>query len=207
MHNVEIRLAEVYDSRRIMEIYAPYVANTSLTLTSKMPTLDQVVKTMLEVKKYYPYLICRIEGEVVGFAYASQMQPHEAYSWNAELSIYIDPSFQGRGIATALYTALFQILKIQGFCNIYATIALPNDASVALHRHFGFKELVVMKQHGFKLGEWHDNLYMKMTIPGCFDPAEHGSPLPMKKLNKNELTTILAMSTALLSGAQQTVKS
>ena len=206
MQNAEIRLAEVEDARGILEIYAPYVSNTALTLTSKIPTLEQVVQTMLDVKKHYPYLVCRRQGEVVGFAYAYRLSPHEAYNWNADLAIYIDPEFQNRGVATALYTALFQILKIQGFCNLYAVITIPNDASVALHRHFGFKELVVMQQSGFKLGRWHDNLYMEKTIAGCCDPTDFGNPLPVDKLNKNELATIFAMSSALINGRGQTAE-
>ncbi|MCL2530072.1 MAG: N-acetyltransferase family protein [Coriobacteriia bacterium] len=205
MKNAEIRLAEVEDARSILEIYAPYVANTAVTLTSKVPTLEQVVQTMLDIKKHYPYLVCTRQGEVVGFAYAYKLRPHEAYRWNADLAIYIDPRFQGKGVATALYTALFQILKIQGFCNLYAVITIPNDASVALHHHFGFKELAIMKKSGFKLGAWHDDLYMELKIPGCCDPGTFGAPLPMNLLNKNELATTLAMSTALLDGSPQKV--
>jgi len=207
VQNAEIRLAEIEDARRILEIYAPYVANTSLTLTSKVPTPEQVAKTMLDVKKHHPYLVCCIKGEVVGFAYAYKFKPHEAYNWNANLAIYIDPQFQGRGIATALYTALFQVLKIQGFCNLYAVITIPNDASVALHRHFGFKELAIMNKSGYKLGSWHDNLYMEMTIPGSADPGKSSGPLSMSQLNKNELTTIMAMASALLSGSSSSVRS
>jgi phosphinothricin acetyltransferase len=199
----EIRMAEIDDARRVLAIYTPYVTETALTLTSTIPSTEQVVQTMLDVKKRFPYLVCRINGNVVGFAYASRQHPHEAHSWNAELSIFIDPEFQGRGIATALYTALFQILKLQGYCNLYAVITIPNKPSVALHRHFGFKELVVMERSGFKLNRWHDILWMEMKIPGCHDPAEHGLPLPLNQLNNNELCTILAMSTALLNGAQQ----
>ena len=201
MPAAEIRIAEINDAQRILEIYSPYVTKTALTLTSQIPSLEDVVQTMLDVKKYYPYLVCCVAGEVVGFAYAHRQRPHEANNWNAELSIYIDPSFQGRGIATALYTALFQILKLQGYCNLYAVITIPNDASVALHRRFGFEELVVMKENGYKLGRWHDVLWMELKVPGCQDPGVHGAPLDMSQLNENELSTILAMSTALLTGA------
>jgi len=199
-------MAEVEDARSILEIYAPYVTNTALTLTSEIPTIEQVVQTMLDLKKYYPYLVCTRQGVVVGFAYAFRLRPHEAYRWNADLAIYIDPEFQGKGIATALYTALFQILKIQGFCNLYAVITIPNEASVALHKHFGFKELAVMKKSGFKLGTWHDDLYMEKSIPGCANPQKFGTPLLMKQINKNELATTLAMSTALINGRGHSVE-
>lgn len=207
MNTAEIRMGEINDARRVLEIYTPYVTDTALTLTSKVPTLEQVVQTMIDIKKHYPYLICCIDGEVVGFAYAHRLNAYEAYNWNAELCIYIDPKHQGRGIATALYTALFQLLKLQGYCNLYAVITMPNKASVALHRHFGFKEMAVLTQSGFKLGRWHDIMWMSMRIPSCHNPLEHGNPTPISKLNTNEITTILAMSTALLNGAQQQVVS
>ena len=200
-------MAEIDDARRILDIYSPYVTETALTFTSAIPTVEEVVQTMLDVKKRFPYLVCSIGGEVVGFAFAYRFNPHEAHNWNAELSIFIDPNYQGRGIATALYTALFQILKLQGYCNLYAVITIPNDASVALHKHFGFSELVVMEKSAFKLDTWHDILWMEMKIPGCHDPAEKGSPYAMKSLNNNDLDTILAMSTALINGALQNTAS
>jgi phosphinothricin acetyltransferase len=197
-HKALIRMAEIDDSRDILEIYAPYVSKTAITFTSTVPTLEQVVQTMLDIKKHYPYLVCVIDDKVVGFAYAGRMRMHEAYVWNAELSVYLDPDFHGHGIATAMYTALFQILKSQGFCNVYALITIPNEASVALHKHFGFIELGVDEASGYKLGQWRDVLAMKYQLPGACDPATHGAPLRLKDLNKNDLATAMAMAATLL---------
>jgi phosphinothricin acetyltransferase len=166
-----------------------------------MPTADEVRKKMVNVKKNYPYLVCTANDKVVGFAYADKDRPHEACCWNAELSIYLDPNFHGRGMAKALYTALFQILKAQGFCNLYAVITMPNEASVALHKHFGFKELAVHEAVGYKLGQWRDVLWMLLRIEGT-DPDTHGPPTPFKKVRENEIDTALMMATALLVGAQ-----
>jgi phosphinothricin acetyltransferase len=157
---------------------------------------------MQDVQRHYPYLVCCIADKVVGFAFAGRSRPHEAYNWNAETSIYISPDHQGRGIATALYTALLQLLRLQGYCNVYAIITLPNDASVALHKHFGFNELTLMRQGGFKLGQWRDVLWMEYRIPNCCDPNSHGRPIRPDELNQNDVDTSLAMATALLSGAQ-----
>jgi phosphinothricin acetyltransferase len=194
-------MAEARDCEAILGIYAPFIEQTATTFTSRIPTVAEICTTMDDIKRHYPYLVCELGGEVVGFAYAYRVRPHEAYRWNAELSVYIDPNYQGRGIATALYTALFQLLKAQGYCNIYAVITLPNEASIALHRHFGFTESMVQKACGYKLGSWHDVLWMEHRIQGAADPGAHGVPLGPDSLNGNELQTVLATASALLTGA------
>jgi phosphinothricin acetyltransferase len=197
-----IRIAESSDSLAILDIYAPYIEQTAITLTSRIPTPEQVARTMAEIKRHYPYLVCEIDDRVVGFAYAYRVRPQEAYRWNAELSVYISPNFHGRGIATALYTALFQLLKAQGYCNLYAVITLPNEASIALHHHFGFSRSIVQAACGYKLGEWRDVLWMEYRIPGAADPGRHGPPLSLAELNANDVETVLALASALLNGAQ-----
>ena len=195
-----IRMAETNDCRAILDIYAPYIEQTAITLTSHIPSTDEVAKTMTDIKRYYPYLVCRVNDVAVGFAYAYRLRPQEAYNWSAEIFVYIAPDYHGRGIATALYTALFQILKIQGFCNLYAVITLPSEASIALHKHFGFKEMCVQKAVGYKLGQWRDVLWMEYRINGAIDPGVHGAPLLLKNVKTHDIETALAMASTLLVG-------
>jgi phosphinothricin acetyltransferase len=193
-------MAQTKDAKAILNIYAPYVTDTAITLTSKLPSVDDVRKKMHRIKKHLPYLVCTVDDKVVGFAYADKDRPHEACSWNAELSIYMEPGFHGRGMAKALYTALFQILKTQGFCNLYAVITLPNEASIALHKHFGFKELALHEAGGYKMGAWRDVLWMLLRIEGS-NPETHGLPTPLPKLRSYDIEIALTMATALLKGA------
>ncbi|MDR3315359.1 MAG: GNAT family N-acetyltransferase [Coriobacteriales bacterium] len=199
---VSIRMAQSDDAAAILAIYEPYIVDTAITFVSKLPTEAEVDKKLIEIKKRYPYLVCTFNDKVVGFAFANWVRPHDAYRWNAELSIYIEADYHGRGVATALYTALLQILRAQGYCNLYAVITLPNEASIALHRHFGFTELGVHKRNGYKLGAWRDVLWMEHRIEGCADPETHGSPLRLNQVRANEIETALGLATALLQGAQ-----
>lgn len=198
---VSIRMAQSDDAQAILDIYAPFIKDTAITFTSKIPTVSDISDKMASIKERYPYLVCTIDDSVVGFAYASSVRPHEAYVWNSELSIYVDPKHHGRGIATALYTALFSILRAQGFCNLYAVITLPNDASIALHKHFGFTELGVHEACGYKLGAWRDVLWMIHRIQGCADP-ELGPPKTLASLKRNDIATACATATALLNGVR-----
>jgi ribosomal protein S18 acetylase RimI-like enzyme len=71
-----------------------------------------------------------------------------------ETSIYIRVEACGRGIGTLLYTMLFGALAGTGVHRAYAQVTLPNSASVALHRRFGFHEIGVQNEVGHKFGRY-----------------------------------------------------
>jgi L-amino acid N-acyltransferase YncA len=73
-----------------------------------------------------------------------------------DVSAYVHERWRGKGIGKALYTSLFALLRLQGFYNAYAGIALPNAASVALHEAMGMRQVGIYSQVGYKLGAWHD---------------------------------------------------
>ena len=70
--------------------------------------------------------------------------------------MYLDASHRGRGIGKQLYAALLPRLAARGFCNAYAGITLPNDASVRLHEAVGFEPIGVFRRVGWKFEAWHD---------------------------------------------------
>lgn len=205
-HGLGIRLATLADAQAILDIYAPYVRDTTLTFMSTVPTIEEFEARVAQIQSHYPYLVATSNDQVVGFAYANEVRPHDAYRWNAELSIYLDERYHRRGIATALYTALLQILRTQGFVNLYAVITVPNEASIALHRHFGFTETGMFKDTGFKFGEWRDVIWMHHRIEGALDPRTHGLPIPIGELHKNDIDTALSLATALFKGVEKTAE-
>ena len=78
--------------------------------------------------------------------------------------MYVHDNFQQRGAARALYDALFEILKYQGYRNVYAGITLPNDKSVAFHKRFGFTWFADYKNVGYKLGHWNTVSWWQLQL-------------------------------------------
>src|SRR5690606_30498449 len=110
---------------------------------------------------------------------ATKHRERAAYQWSVEVSAYVRDGCRGSGIGAALYTSLFELLRLQGFCNAYAGITLPNPASVALHSRLGFTTIGVFGKIGFKAGAWHDVLWMHREVaPRDADP-EAPTPLPV----------------------------
>ncbi|MFK8077179.1 MAG: N-acetyltransferase family protein [Granulosicoccus sp.] len=97
-------------------------------------------------------------------AYGAQYRPREAYRFAAETTVYVKESQRGRGLGTKLYNALLVSLKSRGVRRAYAGIALPNDASRAIHRSCGFTEIGVFPEAGFKFDRWHDVSWWQRKI-------------------------------------------
>ena len=75
---------------------------------------------------------------VLGYASSAPYRPRPAYAHTREASVYLTDGARGRGCGRLLYDALLTALRADGVHLVVAVIALPNDASVALHRAFGF---------------------------------------------------------------------
>ena len=151
-----IRPATSLDAKPILEIYAPLVRHTFITFEVEPPTESEMRRRISEKLHQFPWLVYEQDGKVVGSAHAGPHRERAAYRWAADVSVYVDSGAHRRGIGRGLYAALFLLLKRQGYCNLYAGIALPNAASVGLHEAMGFQPLGIYRSVGFKLGEWRD---------------------------------------------------
>ena len=171
------RPARPEDAPRLVQIYAPYVADTAITFaTVPLTEADFLHKMDLP----YPFLVCEEDGCVQGYAYAALFREKEAYRWDVELSIYIDPAARGRGMGSALMERLLALLRLQGYLNAYSCITLPNPGSIALHKRFGFEEIGRFPHSGYKLGKWHDVVWLALPL-GSFDGAPR-EPIPVQQL-------------------------
>jgi phosphinothricin acetyltransferase len=143
------------------------------------PDAAEILRRM-SAQPLLPWLVAVEDGAVVGFAYASHHRARPAYRWSCDVSVYVAPGAGGRGIGTALYAQLLPLVRSLGYVQCFAAIALPNDASVALHRARGFEPLGVYRDVGFKLGAWRDVAWFQLALqeppadprePAAWDPA------------------------------------
>ena len=184
-----IRVAEPGDAPGILSIYSPYILNSGITQETELPTTEGMRQRVIQNLEERPWIVCESGGEIAGYAYAGKHRERKGYQWCIEPSVYIGEKFHRSGIATALYTALFDILKLQGFVNAYAVITLPNDKSVAFHERFGFHYLTTYKKIGYKLGRWHDVGWWEKQVNEY--PTNPTDPTPFRSLDKNKVMDIL----------------
>jgi L-amino acid N-acyltransferase YncA len=160
----KIRFATPADAAAVLEIYGPFCDNSPITFETERPAIAEIENRIRKINQRYPWLICEKDNQVVGYAYASPHRDRAAYRWSVDIAIYISGSHRGVGIGTALYTLLFELLRIQGYFKAYAGITLPNPASIRVHQRLGFSLVGIYKQVGYKAGAWHDVSWWDLSL-------------------------------------------
>ncbi len=159
---MNIRKVKLEDAEQIAGIYNYYIQNTHHTFETAPLTAEVMEKRISKVTEDYPYLVAKDDGEILGYAYATQFKLRQAYAFSAEVSIYVKNDAKKRGIGTQLYTELFEELRDSDIHTMLAGIALPNDGSVKFHEKLGFEKVAHFKEIGYKLGRWIDVGYWEM---------------------------------------------
>ena len=191
-----IRMATREDAAELLEIYRAFILNTDITQETELPSVNEFQERIVSTLKERPWLVCVIDDHVAGYAYAGKHRERSGYQWCTEPSVYVSENFYRFGVANALYTALFDILKLQGYINAYAVITLPNERSVAFHEKFGFQYFTTYKKIGYKLGQWHDVGWWQYDVNSHVDDPK--DPVKLPEVAQSAIDDILARSSALL---------
>ncbi len=194
LQNYHLRLATPADAEALLKIYAPFVESADRNLSDVsfeyvVPGAAEFARRIGAISAKYPYIVCEHEGELIGYVYAHPYIARAAYQWGAEVTIYLAPQGQGVGLGKVMYTALENLLRLQGVVVTYACITASNEHSVKMHEACGYKIIGTFNNTGFKHGHWLDMVWMEKRIAEL--PAV---PLPIKSVQKipaEQLATIL----------------
>jgi L-amino acid N-acyltransferase YncA len=173
------RLTDNGDAAAVQRIYAPFVLHTAVSFELAPPGVEEMRARIAKTLPRYPWLVLEEGGEVIGYVYASAHRARPAYAWSVDTTVYVDAAHRRRGVGRALYASLFEVLRLQGFHNAFAGVALPNAGSVGLHEALGFQPVGVYRAVGYKLGRWHDVGWWQRPLR-----AQDAAPEPPKSLTQ-----------------------
>jgi L-amino acid N-acyltransferase YncA len=154
------------DLERVAGIFAHYVWNTAATFEETPPTVGDWRRRLDDLSGLgLPFLVARTGGEVAGYAYASPWRRKPAYRHTVEDSVYLAAGQTGQGLGRALLGPLLTRCADAGLRQVIAVIADAGaDASVALHRSFGFVDAGRLTAVGHKHGAWIDTVLMQRDL-------------------------------------------
>jgi L-amino acid N-acyltransferase YncA len=164
--DVLIRTADRDDMAEIAALFAYYVTETVVTFEEVAPTAADWRRRLTEITdRRLPFLVAAAGDQVIGFAYAAPWRIKPAYRHSVEDSVYLAPGWTGRGLGRALLAELLARCRTAEARQVIAVIADGgDDASVALHRAFGFTHAGRLRGVGFKHGRWLDTVLMQRDL-------------------------------------------
>ena len=171
MSELKIRDAQLEDAARLVEIYSYYVLNTAVSFEYAVPSVEEFVDRIKNIKTKFPYLVCEKDGKIIGYVYASSYSSRTAYDWTVSTSIYVDKDYRRNGAGALLYKELEKRLKEKGIINLLAGVAfcenededLTHD-SQKFHLKMGYSEVAHMKGVGKKFDRWYDIKWFQKKI-------------------------------------------
>ena len=185
---MNIRLAVPTDCVQIAAIYAPIVVQTHISFEVVPPGPNEMARRMASVLERHVWLVVETNGCIDGYAYATRYRDKPAYAWSTETTIYVRDGVRGTGVGKELYLALLSVLKAQNYRRAFAGIALPNEASIALHEAVGFARVGVNPEAGYKLDRWHDLGWWSFQFNDL--PSRPVAPRPLSALG--DIATLIA---------------
>lgn len=162
---MDIRDATDADAGAIAAIYNPYVLGTCVTFDTDALSVEEMQRRMADARAArLPWLVAGEGDRIIGYTHASPWKGRWAYRYSVESTVYLEPSRTRRGLGRVLYAALIERLRERGIHAVIGGIAMPNQASVALHERLGFEKVAHFRQVGFKLDRWVDVGYWQLLL-------------------------------------------
>ena len=159
-----IRPAAAADVPAILEIYRPYIENTTITFEVEVPTPEEFALRFRTITAQFPWLVWEEDGEILGYAYADKAFARAAYQWTADLSVYLREDARGRGIGRKLYEAVEDCIRRQGYRLCYGLVTEENTGSCAFHLAMGYRQLAVFPRCAYKFGRCRGVIWFEKRL-------------------------------------------
>jgi L-amino acid N-acyltransferase YncA len=141
------------------------VLTTSISFEEAAVLANEMARRIADIQAAgLPWLVAEVDGVIAGYAYATKWRVRHAYRFSVESTVYLAPESAGKGIGTALYRALLDLLREGGYHLVIGGITLPNEASIALHEKMGFEKVAHYSEVGFKFQRWIDVGYWQINL-------------------------------------------
>jgi L-amino acid N-acyltransferase YncA len=108
--------------------------------------------------------VARDGGEIVGWAALTPVSRRAVYAGVADLSVYVAAAARRQGVGRTLLAAIAESARAGGIWTLQAGVFPENEASLALHRSLGFRDVGVRERIGRLDGVWRDVVLLELRL-------------------------------------------
>ena len=161
---IKVRSVALEDAKYLVEIYKPYVEETAITFDYSVPSIYEFGEKIAKIIQNYPFLVAEENSKILGYAYAGEFYPKDAYKWTAEITIYLAKEARGKGVGETLYSNLERELLNREIYHLTSCIAYPDEGSISFHEKRGFRKVAHFEKVGYKFDRWWDVVWYQKDI-------------------------------------------
>jgi L-amino acid N-acyltransferase YncA len=162
---VKIRQATEADLPALLVIYNDIIVNTTAVWHNDPHTLAMRQEWFaIKQEQGFPVFVAEEEEEIVGFSTIGPFRQWIGYRFTVENSVYVASGSRGKGVAKLLMPPLIDAARELKLHAIVAGIEAENEASIALHKKFGFTEVAHFKEVGYKFDKWMDLKFLELML-------------------------------------------
>lgn len=164
--SLTLRPAREADMAAVQLIYGDHVRHGLASFEETPPDVEEMrTRFRMLTGQSFPYIVAERDGQVLGYSYAGPYRSRSAYRFTIENSVYVDRQCAGQGIGRALLSELIARCEKGPWRQMIAIIGnSSNTASIALHESLGFRVVGVLREVGFKHGQWVDTVLMQKEL-------------------------------------------
>jgi L-amino acid N-acyltransferase YncA len=161
MEEIRLRDATPADVPSIRAIHNQGIEDRVATLDVDPHTLDEQEQWFNRHGPRHPIIVAEAGGDTVGWASLNQFSARVAYRFVADLSVYIERSWRGKGVGTLLLREIDARARALGYHKIVLSAFPSNQAGLRLYEKFGFRTVGVYHEQGLVDGHWVDTILME----------------------------------------------
>ena len=193
---MKLRFAAGADAPALLAIYERYIP-TTVTFEYVLPSQGEFLRRVEDISAVYPYLVLEEEGAALGYASAHRVAERAAYSWAAEVTIYLREDQRQNGLGRRLYGAIEAASRARNIFNLNACIGVPegeedphlNRNSMEFHAHMGYRLVGEFRRCGYKFGTWYNMIWMEKLLGE--HPVSPEPVIPFSELEPELLRDLL----------------
>jgi len=154
---VHVRDLRPADWPEVSRIYAEGIATGNATFETDVPAWEAWDAAHLPVHRH----VAEADGAVVGWIALAPVSSRCCYAGVAEISLYVAEDARGGGVGSVLLERLIESAESAGIWTLETGVFPENEASLALLKRCGFREVGTRERIGRLDGLWRDVVFLE----------------------------------------------
>lgn len=160
-----IRPATEADAALICRIYNQGIEDRLATLETELRTPDERRQWLRARSPRHPVIVAEAAAAgPIAWASLNVFNARDAYRHVADISVYVERAWRGRGAGRVLLARLVELGHEHAFHKLVLSAFPFNPGGMALYERMGFRTVGVYREQGQLDGRWVDTIVMERLL-------------------------------------------